>query len=157
MNCSRNLLLQTFFKKTELKGVTNTKTQKTDIFELEWLHGVHPTAESGCAVCITPWSQEIKISQKAPQWDVHRGLESSSAMCITTQSQTVHRRVKIKTFRRNPFRGEKIYHERKDLKKCFDLLSLKFWLRGVLHTAESNFLNFVIKYLGEIEPNSKML
>ena len=98
MNCSRNLLLQTFFKKTELKGVTNTKTQKTDIFELEWLHGVHPTAESGCAVCITPWSQEIKISQKAPQWDVHRGLESSSAMCITTQSQTVHRRVKASNF-----------------------------------------------------------
>ena len=36
-----------------------------------------------------------------------------------------------------------------------DKLSLKFWLRGVMHTseytAESNFSNFVIEYLGEIE------
>ena len=31
------------------------------------------------------------------------------------------------------------------------MLSLKFWLRGVMHTAESNFLTFVIEYLGEIE------
>ena len=33
----------------------------------------------------------------------------------------------------------------------FDLLRLKFWLRGVLHTVESNFSIFVIEYLGEIE------
>ena len=31
------------------------------------------------------------------------------------------------------------------------LLKLKFRLRGVMHTAESNFSNFVIEYLGEIE------
>ena len=34
----------------------------------------------------------------------------------------------------------------------FDLLRLKFWLRGVMHTLESNFSMFVIEYLGEIEP-----
>ena len=28
---------------------------------------------------------------------------------------------------------------------------LKYLLRGVMHTAESNFLNFVIEYLGKIE------
>ena len=31
------------------------------------------------------------------------------------------------------------------------LLRLKFWLRGVMHTEESNFSIFVIEYLGEIE------
>ena len=31
------------------------------------------------------------------------------------------------------------------------MLSLKFWLRGAMHTAESKFSNFVIKYLGEVE------
>ena len=31
------------------------------------------------------------------------------------------------------------------------MLNLKFFLRGVMHTVESNFLNFEIKYLGEIE------
>ena len=30
-------------------------------------------------------------------------------------------------------------------------LNLKFRLRGVMHTAESNFSNFVIEYIGEIE------
>ena len=32
-----------------------------------------------------------------------------------------------------------------------ELLRLKFWLRSVMHTAESIFSNFVIEYLGEIE------
>ena len=31
------------------------------------------------------------------------------------------------------------------------MLNLKFWLRDVMHTAESNFSNFVIEYLSEIE------
>ena len=35
--------------------------------------------------------------------------------------------------------------------KCFDLLSLKFWLCNVMHIAELNFPNFVIKHLGKIE------
>ena len=35
--------------------------------------------------------------------------------------------------------------------KFLDLLSLKFWLCGVLLTAESSFSNFMIEYLGEIE------
>ena len=29
--------------------------------------------------------------------------------------------------------------------------SLKFWVRGVMQTAELNFLNFLIEYFGEIE------
>ena len=32
-----------------------------------------------------------------------------------------------------------------------DLLSLKFWLGGVMHTAELNFSNFVIEYYNENE------
>ena len=39
----------------------------------------------------------------------------------------------------------------KILRKKFDLLSLKFWLSVVMHTTESNFLNFVIEYIGEIK------
>ena len=35
--------------------------------------------------------------------------------------------------------------------KIVDLLSLKFWLPGVMHIAESNFSNFVIEYLEKIE------
>ena len=35
--------------------------------------------------------------------------------------------------------------------KLLYLLSLKFGLHGVVHTAESNFSNFVNEYLGEIE------
>ena len=56
------------------------------------------------------------------------------------------------TIRRNPFRGEHIYHERKKMEEhIFDLLSPNFWLRCVMHTAMSNFPNFVIVYLGEID------
>ena len=33
----------------------------------------------------------------------------------------------------------------------FYFLSLKFWLHSVMHTEESNFSNFVIEYLSEIE------
>ena len=39
-------LVHKFLEKMEFKDVTNTKTLKTDIFELVWLCGVHPTAES---------------------------------------------------------------------------------------------------------------
>ena len=53
---------------------------------------------------------------------------------------------------RNPFRGEHIYHEGKRSENFFFiLLRLKILLGGVMHTAESNFLNFVIEYFCEIE------
>ena len=53
---------------------------------------------------------------------------------------------------RNPFRGEQFYHVRKDLKKKILLFAkTKIWLQGVMHTAESNFSIFVIKYLCKIE------
>ena len=61
------------------------------------------------------------------------------------------------TIRRNPFRGEHIFHERKDLKekKIFakpKILTLQCHEHlGVMYSAESNFSNFVIEYLGEIE------
>ena len=59
------------------------------------------------------------------------------------------------TTRRNPFRGEHIYCT-VAWNKIFEvlkvaLLNLKFWLHGVMHTAESKCLNFVIEYLGEIK------
>ena len=97
--------------------------------------------------------RDIRIFQKL--CGVHHTAESSSAVCIALRSQTAHWGVKIEIFkgtiRRNPFRGEHICHERKDLKKKnFYLLSLKFWLSSVMHTAESNFSNFVIEYLCEI-------
>ena len=41
---------------------------------------------------------------------------------------------------------EKIWKKKKSY-----LLSLKFWLRGVMHTVDPNFSNFVIEYLNEIE------
>ena len=41
--------------------------------------------------------------------------------------------------------------EEKIWRNFFYLLRLKFWLRGVMHTEESNFLKFVIEYLGEIK------
>ena len=62
------------------------------------LCGVHPTAESSSAVCITPWSQVMKSSPKTPRCASHCGVrllgltvhhtkESRSAVCITLRSQ----------------------------------------------------------------------
>ena len=71
------------------------------------LPGVHPTVESSSAVCMTPGSQVIKISQKAPRCAFHCGVklcsvhpsaESSSSVCITRRSQMAHRGVKIEIF-----------------------------------------------------------
>ena len=86
-----------------------------------WLPvGVHPTAKS--AVCILS-HRRVKLRS------VHPTEESSSAVCIAPRSQTAQSRVNIEIFeslvafkgtiRRNPFRGEHIYHERKDLKTNF--------------------------------------
>ena len=114
---------------------------------------------------LTPQSQ-------TPQCASHRGAklcgehhtwESSSAVCIPLQSQTAHRRVRIEIFESlwlflKGQAGEvllgvntSIMKKKRFEEKKFDLLSLKFWLRGVMHTAESNFSNLVIEYLVEIE------
>ena len=78
------------------------------------------------------------------------------------QSQTANRRVKIKIFVSlwlllKGQSGEillemntSIIQERFE-EHFFDLPSLKFWLRIVMHTTESNFFNFVIEYLSEIK------
>ena len=49
------------------------------------------------AVCITPWSQEIKISQKAPQWDVQYTADWSQARRCVSQH-----RVKLYTAESKP-------------------------------------------------------
>ena len=96
------------------------------------LRGVHHTAESSdqnfsksSAVCIPPQSRAPRCAchHGVKLCGVHPTAESSSAVCITHLSQTAHRGVKSKsllvsgcfkgTIRRNPFRGERIYNERK--------------------------------------------
>ena len=118
------------------------------------LRGVHPTAESTApnysknfTVCITSRSW-------APHCASHRGVKlrgvyhTAESNC-TPRSQTAHRGVKLHTGEsnctlrsqnqnlceslvglkgtvgRNPFRGEHILHERKDLKKFFWLAMTK--------------------------------
>ena len=53
-----------------------------------WLHGVHHTADSVSALCITPWCHENKVTEKTPRCashcrvklcSVHPSAESSSA------------------------------------------------------------------------------
>ena len=68
-------------------------------------------------MCIIPHRQLFQISQESI-----RTKFKISAVLIISRSQTAHRRVKIKKFAfkgtitRNPFRGEHIFHERKDLR-----------------------------------------
>ena len=105
-------------------------------------------------MCITPRSQALRWASYlgVKLCSVHPTAESN----CTPQSQNPNLWESLVVFkgtsRRSPFRGEHIYHEKKRFEeKKFDLLSLKFWIRGVMHTAESNFSNFVIEYLVEIE------
>ena len=85
------------------------------------LRSVHPTAESSSAVCISPQSQVMNSSQKTPWCASHRRVklhcvhhtaESDSTVCIWVSLVAFKRKI-----RRNPFRGEQLYHVRKDLKK----------------------------------------
>ena len=94
--------------------------------ELRGVHGVHHTTESSnknfsksSAVCITPRSY-------APWCASHHGVKlhgvhhTAESNC-TPGSQNRNLRESLVAFkgtiRKNPFRGEHIYHERKDLKK----------------------------------------
>ena len=169
--------------KNEVERRYKYKTRRKDIFELVWLRGVHPSAKSSSAVCITLKSQVIKIYQKAPRCASHLKVklcsvlstaESSSVVCIAPQSQALwcasHRGVKIEIFvslwlllkgqsgeillgvNTSTVSWKKRFEE-----NFFDLLSLKFWLWGVMHTAESKFSNFVICDLVKLKPNSKIL
>ena len=133
MNCLKNLFI---FKRIKKNWKTlNTKAQKTDTFELVWLCGDLPTAESSSKVCI------LQCTTRSQNRKFHWFLVAFKG-----------------TIRRNLFRGKHNYHERKELeKKKFYLLSLKCWFRGVVHRAESNFSNFVIEYLGKKRLNSKIL
>ena len=96
-------------------------------------------------------SQVIKISQKALRCASHRGVNlrcvyhTAESNC-TPQSQNWNLCDSLVTFkgtiRRNRFRGEHIYHERKEL-NFFFLLSLQFWIRGESCTQGGvKFLNF---------------
>ena len=131
---------------------------------------MHPTVESSSAVCTTPGSQVIKISQKAPRCAFHCGVklcsvhpsaESSSSVCITRRSQMAHRGVKIEIFvslwlllkgqSREILLGvnTSIIDDNNWILLLFS--KTKILIRSVMHTAEPNFLNFVIEYLGETE------
>ena len=99
------------------------------------------TAESSSAVCILPRSQ-------APLCASHHGVklhkaESTSKslslwLLLKGQSGEILLGMNISIMK------EKIW------RNLFDFLSLKFWPM-VSCTVESNFSNFVIKFLGEIE------
>ena len=85
------------------------------------LRSVHPTAMSDYAVCITSLSQTLRRAShhgvRLP--GVHHTVKSN----CTPQSQNrniCESLVGLKgTVERNPFRGEHILHERKDLKTIF--------------------------------------
>ena len=125
-----------------------------------WLRGVHHTVVSTAPnFSKTPWYAShcgVELRCVLPT------AESSSAVCIMPLSQKAHCAVKIKIFANLwlVLKGQwgeillgvniSIIKE-KIWRKNFDLLRLKCWLCGVLHTAESNFSNFEIEYLGEIE------
>ena len=93
-------------------------------------------------VCITPGSQVPKCASSC--WVGLHGVHHTAESNFTLQSQNRNLWESLVAFkgttRRNPFRGENIYHERRDLgKKIFDLLSLRFGLRVsctpcVMHT-----------------------
>ena len=61
------------FRKIESKDVASTKTGNTDIFELVWLCGVHPTAESRSTVCFLPQSQALRCAS-------HRGVKLNTTV-----------------------------------------------------------------------------
>ena len=106
------------------------------------LIGVHATAESDSAVCITPLSQ-------APRCASYRGVKlrgvhhTAESKCTPgSQNRNLYKSLGAfkGTIRRNPLRGEHIYHERIYLKYVGLLINF-FCLRSD---------NFVIEYLGEI-------
>ena len=81
-------------------------------------------------------------------------------MCITPRSQNRNLRESLVAFkgtvRRIPFRGKLFLSCKKRFEEnFFELLRLKVLLRSVMHTVVSNFLNFVIDYLSEIETKFK--
>ena len=105
------------------------------------LHSVHHPARSIYAVCIIPHSQTlrcashqgVKIEIFVSLWLLLKGQSREILLGVNTEPWTCLSWKK---------RCEEIF---------FKLLSLKFALRCIKHTAESNFSNFVIEYLGKIE------
>ena len=119
------------------------------------LCSVHPTAESGLLTFSKNSEVCIPLRYQAPRCASYRGVklrgvlhtgESSSAVCCTPGSQALrcasHRGVKLHTveskskfleslvafkgtIRRIPFRGEQLYHVRKDLKETFFFANTK--------------------------------
>ena len=80
-------------------------------------------------VCNIPWrsSQRRKTYSTA---EINCTLQNKS------KSSLVYGCFK-ETIRRNPFRGEHMYHERKDWRHFFNLVRNFFYLRGVFHIAET--------------------
>ena len=110
---------------------------------------MHPTVESSFPVCFPRQSQALRCAS-------HRGvkLHTGESNC-TLRSQNRNLCESLDAFkgtnRRNPFRDEHIYHERKDLKKFFLFAKPKILSPWCHAHYEIEFSNFVIKYLGKIE------
>ena len=142
MNCLRNLFYFRIFRQNCVKSCykyENTKNRHIWTSMTPKLRSVHPTGESGnknfCAVKLC---------------GMHHTAESNCTPRIQNRNLCESLVAFKGTIRRNPVRGH-LSWKKKFEEKNFDLLSLKFWLSGVMHTAGSNFLNFVIEYLGKIE------
>ena len=141
-----------------MKDVTNSKTQKQTFSKYcsltlrcaslrgVKLRSVHPIAESSDP----NFSKTVRCTshQGIKFRNVHDKAESNCTRWSQNQNLWKSMVAFKGTIRRNLFRGEHIYHERQDLKTVFWFL---IWLRSVMHTVESNFVNFVIEYLNEIE------
>ena len=86
---------------------------------LKKLWGVHPTVESSSAVCIWPQCQATWCAShpRVKLRGVHHTVELNYT--LRSQNRKFHWSLgALKgTIRRNPFMGEHIFHERRDLKK----------------------------------------
>ena len=172
-NCLRNLCYCRSFsiklswktsriQKHENGHFQNSLTLLCDAHHGIKLCGVHLSTESSSEVCISPRSQAPQCaSSRGVKWPkffkkLHGVHHTLTPWC------DAHCGVRIKIFESlwlllKGQWGEIFFGvntsiiKEKILRKFCYLLSLKFWLQGVMHTAESNFWNFVIEYLGEIK------
>ena len=112
-----------------------SKTLRSASYRGVRLGGLLYTAESSSAVCIILWSQ-------APQCTSHRGVRSEifESLWLLLEGEIL---VGVNT---STVSWKKRFEE-----NIFWFAKPKIWLRGVMHTAESTFSNYVIEYLDEIE------
>ena len=90
------------------------------------LRGVHPTLESSFAVCITPRSQTANCGVK---------IKIFASLWLVLQGQTGEIPLGVNTY----------YMKERFEEHFYDLLRLKFWLRGVHHIFWSLWSNISAK------------